>query len=326
MTTETAKASPATSLRILPFVERWGVLIVFAAMFAVFAVLSPDLFLTWTNVVTIFDQTGIIILLAVGLTFVLAVGEFDLSFPYLFGLITAATVTAMTTTGLGVLPAVLIGIGTGVVAGAINGAVVSTRRASSFIVTLALGSVYTGVMIAVAGPAPVATGVPAGFSDLAFRIGDISAVTVLAIVVSLVAAVVLRSTVFGRYVQATGSNPDAAAIAGVNVTAIRIGAFVVLGFCVSVAAIMQASISSAHYPDSGLSLFLPPFVAAFIGTSVLGRGQFNILGTVIGALFISTLQTGLLVQNAAVWMISLLEGIVLLAAVLVAAQTRRRGA
>src|SRR5689334_16840415 len=69
---------------VLGGLERWGVLLVFALVCLTFSLLSPDLFLTWGNIVTIFDQTGIVILLAVGLTFVLAAGEFDLSFPYLF--------------------------------------------------------------------------------------------------------------------------------------------------------------------------------------------------------------------------------------------------
>jgi ribose transport system permease protein len=310
---------------ILVFLEKWGVLAVFAVIVAIFWALAPDTFLSWRNIITIIDQTGIVILIAVGLTFVLAVGEFDLSFPYLFGLISAVTVTAMTSVGLGIPLAVVAGILCGLAAGALNGAVVATKRASSFIVTLALGSMYTGIMIAVAGPSPIATGVPGGFGDISFRIGDISATILLAATVSIIAAVVLRSTIFGRYVQATGSNPEAAMIAGVNVTKIRIGAFMVLGLCVALASILQASISLAHYPDVGLSLFLPPFVAAFIGTSVLARGQFNVFGTVVGALFISTLQTGLQVQAAPVWMNALLQGAVLLAAVLFASRSRRRG-
>jgi ribose/xylose/arabinose/galactoside ABC-type transport system permease subunit len=310
--------------RLISLLETWGVLVVFALVFLVFSLLSPELFLTWGNIVTIFDQTSIVILLAVGLTFVLAAGEFDLSFPYLFGLVSGVTVSAMTVRGLGVVPAVILGLLVGAGAGAVNGAVVATKRASSFIVTLALGSAYTGLMIAIAGPSPIATGVPPGFSDIAFHLGDVSAVMVAAGVVSVVAAITLRSTVFGRYVQATGSNPEAAAIAGVNVRLVRIGAFMVLGVCVAIASILQSSISSAHYPDAGTSLFLPPFVAAFIGTSVLARGRFNVFGTVVGALFISTLQTGLLVQDTAVWVISVLEGGVLLAAVLITHQRQGR--
>jgi len=315
---------PTTSRRLISLLETWGVLLVFALIFLIFSLLSPELFLTWGNIVTIFDQTSIVILLAVGLTFVLAAGEFDLSFPYLFVLVSGATVAAMTTSGFAVVPAVILGLGVGAAAGAVNGAIVATKRASSFIITLALGSAYTGVMIAIAGPSPIAVGVPPAYGEIAFHIGDISAVMIAAGVVSVIAAITLRSTVFGRYVQATGSNPEAAAIAGVNVRLIRIGAFMVLGVCVAIASILQSSISSAHYPDAGTSLFLPPFVAAFIGTSVLARGRFNVFGTVVGALFISTLQTGLLVQDAAVWVISVLEGGVLLAAVLMAHQRQGR--
>lgn len=305
--------------------ERWGVLAAFVVMLIVFSLLSPDVFPTWRNAVTVFDQTSIVILLAVGLTFVLASGEFDLSFPNVFVLVSGVAVVGLTEWGASPAMAVLIGLGVGLGTGLINGIVVSTRRASSFIATLALGSVYTGLMFGIAGEAPIVEGVPQGYISIAeFHIGDITATMIAALVVVVLGAIALSSTVFGRHVQATGSNPEAAEVAGVNVTLIRIGVFVVLGVCVAIASIMQSSISGAHYPGGGAGLFLPPFVAAFIGTSVLGRGQFNIFGTVVGALFISTLQTGLLLQSIPAWVISVVQGVVLLAAVLVAAQTRRR--
>ena len=315
---------PSVGRRVIGFLEVWGVLITFLAIFLAFSFLNPENFATWPNVIAILNQTGIIILIAVGLTFVLAAGEFDLSFPYLFALVSGVTVSAMTTTGWAVGVALAVGLLVGVSAGFINGALVATKRASSFIVTLALGSLYTGLMIWIAGPSPISENVPAGFSDLAFNFGEVSGVAVIAAVVSVIAAIALRSSLFGRYVQATGNNPDAAAIAGINVSRIRIGAFMVLGLLVAVAAIEQAAISGAHYPETGRSLFLPPFVAAFLGTSVLARGRFTVFGTVVGALFISTLQTGLLVESTAPWVINVLEGLVLLAAVMMATQVRGR--
>lgn len=321
---ETGDSRPSAARRALGFVEVWGVLITFAGVFLAFSLLNPENFATWPNVIAIINQTGIIILLAVGLTFVLAAGEFDLSFPYLFGLVSGITVSAMTTAEWGVGVAVVVGLLSGAAAGFVNGALVATRRASSFIVTLALGSLYAGLMILIAGPSPITEDVPEGFRDLAFNFGEISGVTVIAAAVSVIAAVVLRSSLFGRYVQATGNNPEAATIAGVNVSRVRIGAFMVLGLLVAVAAIYQAAVSGAHYPETGRSYFLPPFVAAFLGTSVLARGRFTVLGTVVGALFISTLQTGLLVENTSPWVINVLEGLVLLAAVMMAAQVRGR--
>lgn len=324
-----ASSGPASARprgeRLGSWLERWGVLLTFGVMLVVFSLLSPDVFPSWRNAVSIFEQTSIVILLAVGLTFVLAAGEFDLSFPQTFVLVTGLAVVALTRWDMGPLGAVAVAMATGLAAGLINGLLVATKRASSFIVTLAVGSVYAGIMYAVAGEGPIVKDIPAGYIDISgFHIGDITAVILVAVVVAAVGGIVLRASVFGRHVQATGSNAEAAAVSGVKVTAVRVGAFVVLGACIAIAAIMQSSISGAHYPTAGQGLFLPPFVAAFIGTSVLARGQFNVFGTVVGALFISTLQTGLLLQNMPAWVINVVQGVVLLLAVLVAAQTKRR--
>ncbi len=311
--------------RLADLAERWGVIVVFIAMIVVFSFLSPEVFPTWRNTLSILEQASVVVLLAVGLTFVLAAGEFDLSFPYVFTLVSGITVIAMTKWGLGAVPGVFVGLGVGAATGLINGLLVATRRASSFIITLALGTAYTGLMYGIAGEGPITAGIPNSFINITtFEIGEITLEVIVMVVVAIVGAIVLRSSIFGRHVKATGSNPDAAAVAGVRVSAIRVGVFVVLGLCVAVAAILQTSLSAAFYPTAGQGLFLPPFVAAFIGTSVLGRGQFTVFGTVIGALFIGTLQTGLLMQNIPSWVIYVVQGAVLLAAVLVAAQTRSR--
>lgn len=318
---------PGTPLatRLADLLERWGVIAVFAAMIIVFALLSPSVFPTWRNTLSILEQASIVVLLAVGLNFVLAVGEFDLSFPYVYTLVSGLTVISMTKWGLGAVAAVFVGLAVGVLTGLVNGLFVSTRRASSFIVTLALGTAYTGLMYGIAGESPITNGVPNSFIAIgAFHIGQITLEVIVMAVVAIVGGIVLRATIFGRHIKATGSNADAAAIAGVNVSAIRVGCFLVLGLCVGIAGVVQTSLSAAYYPTSGADLFLPPFVATFVGTSVLGRGQFTVLGTVVGALFIGTLQTGLLMQNIPSWVIYVVQGAVLLIAVMVAAQTRRR--
>jgi len=304
-----------------PLLERFGVLVIFAGVIAVFSILSPDSFFRVSNFEIILRQTSTVILLGVGLTLVLAAGEFDLSFPYVFGLISGIIVTVMVDSGAGPFIGVLVGLLAGLAIGVINGALVATRRASSFIVTLAVGSVATGMMYGIAGESPVTFGLPEGYKEIArFELFGVRAVVMAALAAAVVVAVTLRSTVFGRYVRATGSNEVAAGNSGIPLALIRISVFAFLGLLVAVAAIFESSQANAHYPAAGVGLFLPPFVAAFLGTSVLARGQFNVFGTVIGALFISTLNTGLIIQNTPSWVISVVQGVVLLLAVMVAAK------
>jgi ribose transport system permease protein len=307
------------------FAERYAVLLTFAGIIIVFSLLEPSIFPTWQNFRTILEQTGIVMLIAVGLTIVLASGEFDLSFPAAFSLISGIIIVALSDWNLSPVLAILIGLACGVGIGIVNGSLVATRRASSFILTLAAGSVYTGLMYGIAGQAPIIQGVPASYFDISqHKVFGMSTIVLTAIIGAIVGGVILRATVFGRQVQAAGSNAEAAAIAGVRVSGVRIGAFVILGLFVAVAAVLDTSQASAFYPSAGQGLFLPPFVAAFLGTSVLARGQFNVFGTVVGALFISTLQTGLIQQNSPSWVINIVQGLVLAVAVMVAAQRNRR--
>jgi ribose transport system permease protein len=307
------------------WLARWGVLATFVVMVVVFSVLHPEVFPTWSNATSIFQQTAVIIIIAAGLTVTLAAGEFDLSFPQVFVLVTGVVIIALTKWHVGVPVAVALGLVTGLLTGVINGIVVATKRASSFIATLALGSVYTGVMFSIAGEAPIVQGVPSSYLKIGEAgIGRLTSVMFAAVIVAIIVGVGLRTSLFGRYVMATGSNAEAARVAGVRVSLVRVMAFVVMGACVAIGAVFQSSISGAHYPLAGQGLFLPPFVAAFIGTSVLAAGRFNVFGTVVGALFISVLQTGLLISNMPNWVINVVQGAVLLVAVLLASETRRR--
>jgi len=319
----TGQAHPQWQRRAVHSFQRYGVLLTFAAVILVFSLLDPSSFPTLQNVKTIVSQTGTEILLAVGLTFVLAVGEFDLSFPYSFGLVEGIIIIAMTKWHLGSAEAIAIGVVCGLATGLVNGLLVATGRASSFILTLAAGSAYTGLMYAVAGQAPITTGIPNSYANLSqHSIAGFTTVVPLALIAAILAAVVLRGTVFGRHVYATGSNADAAEVAGVKINWIRISTFMVLGLFVAAAAVIDSSTSAAFYPSAGVGYFLPPFVAAFVGTSVLGRNQFNIFGTVVGALFIDTLQVGLIEQNTPSWVINVVQGVVLAVAVMVASKRR----
>src|SRR3954451_906697 len=98
-------------------------------MVVVFSILHPDIFPTWDNATTIFQQTAVVIIIASGLTVVLAAGEFDLSFPQAFVLVTGVVIVALTRWDVSVPVAVILGLLTGVVVGIANGAVVATKRA-----------------------------------------------------------------------------------------------------------------------------------------------------------------------------------------------------
>jgi ribose transport system permease protein len=306
--------------------DRSGVLVAFLLMIAVFWAINPHVFGTWANARSILDQAAVILILGAGLTLVLATGEFDLSFP---GVITVAgaIIAKLLDSGSSALVASLAGIAVAIAALTVAGTLVAMQRTSSLIVTLALNTLWLGVAAGLSNegvPIPITND---GFNNLATTtpLGLPLAVYVAAAVV-IVFGVVLRFTVFGRRAEAIGTNAVAARFAGIPIARVRIGTFALLGLCAGVAAVILSARQGQFTTDLALGLFIPPFVAAFFGISVLASGKFNMFGTVVGALFIGTLETGLIIAGAAAWTGDVVVGGVLIVTLFAASQRGTSGA
>jgi ribose/xylose/arabinose/galactoside ABC-type transport system permease subunit len=309
---------------MMDFAEKYATLIGFAVMVAIFWIDQPSTFGTFTNLKAILDQTAVTVLLGVGLTAVLAVAEFDLSFPYSLGLSSAAATLVMTDNHAGWAIAVIVGVVVAVAAGVLAGVAVAFQRASSFIITLALGFVWLGVADGLTNSQTIVGGLTNNFINLTSHdVFGITDSTVIAAVFALVVGVMFRWTVLGRYMLSVGSNPEASRLAGLRVPRIRVTAFAVLGVGVGIAAVIITSRQAQYTPGVGVGLFLAPYVAAFFGMSVLAARRFNVFGTVVGALFIGTLQTGLTITGAASWVGEFIQGAVLLVILVIARRTTR---
>jgi ribose/xylose/arabinose/galactoside ABC-type transport system permease subunit len=320
-----AKASaPAARSRrsnpaLMDFAEKWATLIGFALMVAFFWLSEPSIFGSIDNLKSILDQAAVPILLGVGLTVVLAVSEFDLAFPYALGLASAATTLMMTDQQASTLVAILVGILVAVVAGAITGVFVAQQRVSSFVITLGFGFVWLGIADGLTDLQVISTGLNSDFIDLTSqRLLGLTLATWVAAAFALVIGIMFRWTVLGRYLMSVGSNPQASRLAGLRLSGLRVVAYSLLGVGVGIAAVIITSRQAQYTPSVGAGLFLSPYVAAFFGMSVLAARRFNVLGTVVGALFMGTLQTGLVIVGASAWLFTFIQGAVLLVILLIA--------
>lgn len=329
------RAAPAKRLGgVLPVLDltdaqrifiKYVTLIGFAVMFVFFSLMEPDVFPKWGNIRSILELSAPIVILAVGLTVVLVAGEFDLSFPGLVGLAAVIAVKTMADGGQPAAAAVAAGLGVGLAGGLVAGILVAFQRASSFIVTLALGSMWGGIALGVTGGGLTIADVTMGYTDLTLNsVAGIPFAVIYALAIAVILFAIVRWTVFGRYAQAIGSNPVAARLAGIRLSATRVGAFAVLGICAGIAAVILSSRSGQFSPDIASGLFIPPFVAAFFGMSVLAAGRFNVFGTVVGALFIATLETGLIVIGSAAWVADVVIGSALLVILFLAAEATEK--
>jgi ribose transport system permease protein len=303
------------------FVARYAVLVGFAVMFAVFWILRPEVFGTIDNVRTIAQQAAVVVILAVGVTVVMTTGEFDLSFPGLVGVCAVIAVKSMADWGASAAEATALALLTGLAGGIIAGALVATKRTSSFIVTLALNAIWGGLALGISGGGGSAiVEIAPGFTDISsHKLFSIALPVYYAAAIAIIFAIILRRTVFGRQARAIGTNQVAARLSGIPMARVRIGAFALMGICSGAVAVILSSQLAQFQPEIAAGLFIPPFVAAFFGIAVLARGSFNVFGSVVGALFIGTLETGLIVIGAAAWIGNMVVGIALLGILFVAA-------
>ena len=303
--------------------ERWSLIIAFVAAFAFFSVARPHSFLTWNNARAILDDSSVLCVLAVGITAILVIGEFDLSVGFVAGLAGAAGVSAMAYHHLGTGAAVAIAVGAGAAAGLANGVAVAYVRIPSFIATLAVGSIAAAIELAITKTA-IFQGLSGSYVKIATT--DLATIPLRAIIAAALAVlylIVLRTTVYGRHAAAVGDNAVAARLVGIPVERVRVVAFMLAGLTAGLAAVLVTSSASQYYPNLGTGYLLPAYAAAFLGLSLGGGLRFNVLGSYIGVLLLDMVTTGLTMMNQPSWMAALVQGVVLLVAVAGVAVRRR---
>jgi ribose transport system permease protein len=310
-----------TSLRGVA--ERWSLIIAFVAAFAFFSAARPNSFLTFDNARAILDDSSVLCVIAVGITAILVIGEFDLSVGFVAGLAGAAGVSAMAYQQLGAAAAVAIAVGAGAVAGLANGVAVAYVRIPSFIATLAVGSIAAAIELAITKTA-IFEGLSSSYVKIATtHVATIPLRAIIAAAVAVLYLIVLRATVYGRHAVSVGDNPVAARLTGVPVERVRVVAFVLAGLTAGLAAVLVTSSAGQYYPNLGTGYLLPAYAAAFLGLSLGGGLRFNVLGSYLGVLLLDMVTTGLTMMNQPSWMAALVQGAVLLVAVAGVAVRRR---
>ncbi|HST38872.1 MAG TPA: ABC transporter permease [Conexibacter sp.] len=300
------------------FAARYGLLVAFLATVAVFSAVRSSTFPTWRNAESILTLAAPSLIIAVGLTVVLVMQDFDLSFGGMIGLAGGAATAFMVNDGWAWQLAVVVVLGLGVLVGVLNGFMVAYLGGNSFIITLAMGTVLAGVEFGLTDQATVYDGIPAGYVEIASgELLGLSNQIWIAAVLALVVWVLLERSEIGRFMYAIGGNPEAARLSGVRVLRLRLLGFVVVGVAAAVVGILLTSQSASYAPNGGTAYLLPAFAAVFLGAAVFRPGEFNVLGTIVGVLFLGVIQTGLTMLDLETWVINLVQGGILITAVLV---------
>lgn len=305
-------------------VLRFAVFAAFLVMVGVFVVLRPEEFAQISTVRSILDDAAVLAVAASGLTVVLAVGEFDLSFGSIAGFAGAVAVYAMVTLDVPIVAALLLALVAGLLAGGVNGALVAYGNVPALIGTLAVGSVVLGAERALMNDKTVYDGIPAGFLSITeSELLGLPLTIWISLVVVAVVGVFLSFTVPGRRIYQTGSGEQAARISGIRTRRVRLMAFAIGAACAAIAGVLLMSRGASYYPNAGVGLLLPAYSACFLGWSAASSGRFHPVHTYFGVIFMGTMATGLIMLQVASWVTDLVQGLVLGLAVLVARSVRR---
>lgn len=314
-------------LKQLRHARESGVLAALLLLFVVGAVVSPS-FIQGDNLLSVGQQISQIGIMAVGATFVVINGEIDLSVGSTYAL--GAIVTGMAVqAGIPWPIAILLGLLSGLVAGAINGAATVFLGIPSFIVTLGTLSVFRGIALLVSGGAPISLDSQnAGLADFSLigqgRIGVVPMQLIVFIVFIVIGVVVLSRSRLGFNTYAVGGNAEAARLVGINIKRVKMTAFIISGFCASAAGIIGLSFLSYVQGVTGTGLELTVISAVIIGGAALFGGSGTMWGTVIGVAFIGLLQNILNINGISSFWQTVVTGLVIIVAVAADSWKRRR--
>lgn len=297
-------------------IRKMGPFIALVLIFIVIASLNES-FLDPNNLKNLLRQISINALISFGMTFVILTGGIDLSVGSILAL-SSALMGSLITSGLNPMLAIAISCIIGFFLGGVNGLVVAYGRVAPFIATLATMTIYRGLTLVYTNGNPIS-----GLSDdelfHAFGQGFMLGLPVPTIVMIIIFAFswfVLSKTPLGRKIYAVGGNEKVSFIAGIKIERIKIFVYAITGlFCALAGAVLTSRLNSAQ-PTAGTGYELDAIAAVVLGGTSLSGGKGYIVGTLIGALIIGTLNNGLNILDVSSFYQQVVKGIVILLAVL----------
>jgi ribose transport system permease protein len=274
--------------------EEIGVIAALAVMMVVIGIARPR-FLNPVNLLTILGNTTFQGMLSLGMVFLLAIREIDLSVGWMFNF-SAVIAALMMVAGFNPWLAALAGICFGALLGLVNGVIAVGLRLPTIIVTLGTFSMFQGLSLVVNNGRAI---VPADqsssfFTLISTKIGIVPVVALVFVLLAIGLHLVLRCTRFGYRVQAVGSNPEAARLAGIPNALVRLQTLVLMGAISGLSGVLYVGFRGAIDPNEGSDFALVVIAAVIIGGTPLSGGYGTVIGAVIGMLIIQVISSGII--------------------------------
>ncbi|TQL48853.1 ribose transport system permease protein [Homoserinimonas aerilata] len=280
-------------------VAKWAPVLALIALVIVGAITSP-IFLSSGNIRSILLASAIMMILAIGQTFVISTAGIDLSvasIAQLSGVALGVVVSWGFAPELGMLGAIVVGA----LAGALNGFIVSRWKITDFVATLGTFSAFTGLTLLISDARPQLVTSKTLITISTGGLGFLSNMLIIALVVAAIAYVIMFHTRFGTHVLAVGGNRKASDALGISFTKVKIGVYTISGILAGVAGILLVARLGAAEPTAGSAYQLTSIAAAVLGGVSLFGGKTSIIGPLIGAIVLTGIVNLLTITGVPVY-------------------------
>jgi ribose transport system permease protein len=303
-------------------IKRLSAVYLWIGFMALFGIIAGDTFLTSTTYRVVFSEGVVTCMLALAFLVPLAAGVYDLSIGAVMSLALGLSVYLQLHSGLPPAAGAVIAVAVAALVGAISGFIVVRLRVNSFIATLGVSQVLFAAVLLISNNQQLVGEFPSSWSSLGNgEVLGIPNVTLYLLGLALVLWYVLEFTRVGRYLFATGGNPEAARLSGVHSDRIIWGSLVASATIAGIAGVVYSMRSGLYSTSVGPGYLFPAVAAVFLGASQLSQRP-NVWGTLIAyfALAFGIQGLALSASSAAVWSQPLFQGVSLIIAVAIASR------
>jgi simple sugar transport system permease protein len=295
-----------------------GSLAVFVVMMAIFFAANPGVFATWSIYRAVLTTLPVVLFVVVPLVFVVTAGEIDLSFPATMGFAAwmfALLVQAGYDPFVGLAAAVVIGM----LLGFCVGALVVYANLSALIATLGMNFMLRGLILIVTEGKSIAMmtlNQSLAYRLLSSEVAGIPVQILWALAFVVFSAFLYNRHRFGAQVHIVGDNPDAAKQMGIDVKRVRVKTFVFTGLGAALAGVFATLINFTWWPTAGDGYLLPVLASIFVGGTAPWGGVGTILGSAIGGLTVSFIQTGVVAAGLTGFYVQFFNGLIIILSLL----------
>lgn len=280
-------------------------------------------FATAVNFNVIARSFSVMAIVGLSQMIIIGMGGMNLSIGAIGGLVGVTVGGLMAIMNWPISSALLAGLFVGIICGFLNGwfinrihdAASGKLNVSSFLVTLASASVFTGINLGMTRAVPI-YGLDKGFINIGrMTVGGISVLIFILIPVVLAVVFIINKTIIGRQILAVGGNSRAAELSGISINKVTIISNILSGILAAIAAMIVLARLGSAQPTVGAEWLLFSFAAPLIGGTKLDGGQVNVLGTVLGAILLTLVANSLVHLQVSVYWVTFIHGLIIVAAV-----------